>query len=257
MARDPFQCFYHCYTFNFDGFYGILFARHLRKNVTCTMIPCGQIVEFYTSVLILTTTVKITECQWKWTSLITGNKKVLLREGKMHTARRVASTRYPVPVGLPPILTSDLTWMGVPPSWWQGVSPSQVRTGGFPSSSPDGGVPHLRSGWGYPHQQHLIPLILTWDGVPPGIGTGWGYPSPNGDGWEYPPVRKDGFSLSIRMRYPLLCQEGWGYPPLIRKNEVSPHLELGPGQGDRHTEACQNIPFPRTPYAGDNERRVC
>ena len=55
---------------------------------------------------------------------IRANKKVLLRERKRHTARRVASTRYAVPVGAtppPPVLGSDLDGE-VPPS--HGTPPS-------------------------------------------------------------------------------------------------------------------------------------
>ena len=68
------------------------------------------------------------------TTYADGNKKVLLRERKRHTAHRVASTCCAVPVGGTPCpdLGSDLdvgylpfrSWMGVPPSWsWMGFSP--------------------------------------------------------------------------------------------------------------------------------------
>ena len=43
------------------------------------------------------------------------NKKVLLRERKRHTARRVASTRYTAPIGVP-LPSWDLTWTGGTPA---------------------------------------------------------------------------------------------------------------------------------------------
>ena len=55
------------------------------------------------------------------------NKKILLRERKRHTARRVASTRYAVPVGGTP------TWEDVPPIW-EGGTPLPGK--GAPSPPP-------------------------------------------------------------------------------------------------------------------------
>ena len=112
------------------------------------------------------------------------NKKVLLRERKRHTARRVSSApryagggRYPIP-GLG----------GVPHPRSKGGTPSQVwgvlspRSGGVPSPR-SGGLPSPRSGrgtpsqvWGVPHPDLVrrgYPLDLrwgtpqNWDGVPP------------------------------------------------------------------------------------------
>ena len=102
-----------------------------------------------------------------------GYKKVLLRERKMHTARRVASARYAAlfpDKGVPhPVLGR-----GTP-----GYTP--ILTWGYP-------LPHLDLGWGTP--LHLLdlgwdyrppppPPILTWeegnpfwpDGVPPWMWT--------------------------------------------------------------------------------------
>ena len=92
------------------------------------------------------------------------NKKVLLRERKRHTARRVVSTFSLVLTGYPPILTwprgGGYPARGNPgrvppiPSWLWGTLP------GYPQQ----GVPHPNLAWGYP----------TW--VPPA-----GYP-PAGPG---------------------------------------------------------------------------
>ena len=81
------------------------------------------------------------------------NKKVLLRECKRHTARRIASTRcggwvvppgggYPIPRWGTPHLGR-----GTPISWM--------------------GYPHLDLGWGTPH------LDLGWGTPPPGPGMGY------------------------------------------------------------------------------------
>ena len=68
-----------------------------------------------------------------------------------HTAHHIASIRYAVPIGVPPILTWDLTWMG--------------RGGG--THCPDLAWPMM----GYPHQEGGVPPdpspVLTWDGGTP------------------------------------------------------------------------------------------
>ena len=109
---------------------------------------------------------------WTGTRTRTGmNKKVLLRERKRHTTRRVASAHF-------------ADWGGVP---W--VTPCPRSGRGVPHSADRGdpilltrGYPHPRSGWGYlgvplswswmgypspPRQQNGIPPIQTWDGIPP------------------------------------------------------------------------------------------
>ena len=80
------------------------------------------------------------------------NKKVLLRERKRHTARRVVSTLYvvltgyPPPAGYPPVLT-----------WPGGTLP------GYPSDRvPPTRVPLQLDLAGYP------PPGWTWQGTPPG-----------------------------------------------------------------------------------------
>ena len=169
------------------------------------------------------------------------NKKVLLRERKRHTARRVASPRYAVPVGgTPPPPSWDLTWMGevlhpagggTPSCWREGVTPSQVWTGGAPHSA----------GWGtptwtwegvFPCQQDWVPWPWQLDGVPPTWtcegGTpsaGWGTPTWTWEGvTPPPPVSWMGYPPSA----------GWGTPP--------------PASVDRHLWK-QYLPYPAD--AGD------
>ena len=119
------------------------------------------------------------------------NKKVLLRERKRHTARRVSSARYagggyPIP-GLG----------GTPSQVWGGGYPIPGLVEGHPvpglgiTLSQVRGAPHPRSG-GYPIPGlGAVPLSqvwpggtqtwdgvppLTWDGVPPPARPGMGYP---------------------------------------------------------------------------------
>ena len=80
------------------------------------------------------------------------NKKVLPRERKRHTARRVASAHYAA--------LSNVWWGGVP----------QVPP---PPSKP---------GWGVPW---VPPTIQTWDGVPPRPEMGYPLPRPE---MGYPPT---------------------------------------------------------------------
>ena len=105
-----------------------------------------------------------------------GNKKVLLRERKRHTARRVVSTP-------PVVLTGHPTPAGYPPSW--------PGLGGYPTCVPPiltwpGGYP-VRGGYptwvcpiltcrGAPYLHSRVPPpILTWPG---GISLP-GYPPPS------------------------------------------------------------------------------
>ena len=112
------------------------------------------------------------------------NKKVLLRERKRHTARRVARARY-----------ADLLrvgWgtqshaRGVPSPRSRGV-PS-LRSGGYPIPGP-GGVPQPMSrggypglGWRVPHPRSRggTPSQVWWGvpGTPPSSRPGWGTPPP-------------------------------------------------------------------------------
>ena len=110
------------------------------------------------------------------------NKKVLLRERKRHTARRVASARY---------------------DGGGGGTPSQVQRG-YPVPGPGREVPHPRSregtlsqlrggtpsrpGWG----EGVPPSIQTWDGViPPWPDLGWGTPPPARPRMGYPHLPQD------------------------------------------------------------------
>ena len=124
------------------------------------------------------------------------NKKVLQRERRRHTARRVASTRCAVPVEVPPILGPDLD--GVPPSQvWMGYPPSRpgkrvlpcLDLGRrYPLPGLGKGVPtHLDLGRDTPHLDlervpspgpgRGYPLPGPWKGVPP--ISQMGVPSPN------------------------------------------------------------------------------
>ena len=103
---------------------------------------------------------------------IIDNKKVLLRERKRHTARRVASTHYAA------LSNPDRVWGGYPIQTWLGGTPGTPQTGmGYP---PEMGYPP-RPGMGYP---------LTWDRVPLYLDLGWGTPLPR-PGMVYPPPRPE------------------------------------------------------------------
>ena len=107
------------------------------------------------------------------------NKKVLLRERKRHTARRVVSTPsvvltgYPL-AGYPPILT----WLRGYPTWvppWQGTPPGRVP----PCPDLAGEYPIWVHPWqGTPRQGTLLgrvppgrvpPPGWTWQGTPLGV----------------------------------------------------------------------------------------
>ena len=98
------------------------------------------------------------------------NKKVLLRERKRHTARRVASARY---ADLSPDeggggVPHPVSWMRVPPiSTWDGV-PLIWIWDGVPHSGPGMGYPCLDLRWGIP----LCP-DLGWGTHPPNRGVTW------------------------------------------------------------------------------------
>ena len=110
------------------------------------------------------------------------NKKVLLRERKRQTTRRVASARFadvggvPHPVldrggtpsslggGYPRVLPPDLGW-GTTLSR-KGCPPPDL---GWSTPHPDLGQGTPRPGMGYPPRPGTgyPPLTQTWDGVPP------------------------------------------------------------------------------------------
>ena len=85
------------------------------------------------------------------------NKKVLLRERKRHTARRVVTIPSVVLTGYPPILT----WPGGYPAW--GVPYLGTPPAGYPLP---GRVPLA----GYPHPHQGTPLLPGR--VPPPAGPG-------------------------------------------------------------------------------------
>ena len=123
---------------------------------------------------------------------ISYNKKVLLRERKTHTARRVVSARYAALSNV--WVGGDTPYPGYPPPSRPGLgSPPHPRPGmGYPSPSrPGWGSPNLQGtpnlGWGTP------PTIQTWPQYPhptPDLGWGtphleWGTPQPD-LGWGTP-----------------------------------------------------------------------
>ena len=162
------------------------------------------------------------------------NKKVLLRESKRHTARRLASTCYNA---------LSIGWGGTPTSPGGGRFPRSANhpdlTGGVPhpvlvvgggtlgthhhpdlAGSTLGTCPPSRPGWGdpevpppsrpgtgypapipgigYPHSQTCdgVPPTKTWDGVSPSTQTLDRVPTP-------PPPRNGGQSENITIRHPL------------------------------------------------------
>ena len=118
------------------------------------------------------------------------NKKVLLRERKRHTARRVASTPYVVLTGYPPGQGTPPArvppWPGYPPGQGtpsQGTPPARVPPWpGYPVARVPQGTPPARvppcQGTplpGYPPQPGYPPWLdlagyppgWTWQGTPP------------------------------------------------------------------------------------------
>ena len=169
------------------------------------------------------------------------NKKVPLRERKRHTARRVVSTPsvvlpgYPprggtwtprgYPVRYPPQGSGTRTPQGYPVRYTpQGGT--QTPPGGYQSGTPQG----TRSG---------TPQGGTQSGPPGGVpGPPRGEPVryPPG-GVPGPPPLPHGILGNVAKHYGI-----WVPPPVDR-------------QIDGWTDACQNITFPRTTYAGGNETK--
>ena len=159
------------------------------------------------------------------------NKKVLLRERKRHTDRRLSSTSctvlswggggvlplpgvpHPDMVGGTPSHTGDTPsqFRGTP---WLGYPPVLTWPGGTPSQSGDTPHPDLAMVLPPPPQLDLArvppPPHWTWPGYPPPRWTWLGYSLP-------------------------------GVPPPL------PVV-------DRRTDTCQNITFPHTTYAVGNKR---
>ena len=136
------------------------------------------------------------------------NKKVLLRERKRHTARRVVSTPSVILTGYPPVLT-----------WPRGV-PCQGGTllGGTLLGVPYLGTPHPGPGapcqgvpcLGVPCRGYPTWVPPAWPGVPCWEGTLPGYPHPSWPGGY--PARGGN----------LLGGTQPGYPP----SRVPPHPDL-------------------------------
>ena len=117
---------------------------------------------------------QIMNCYWPHRVHYNDNKKVLLRERKRHTTRRVVNT--------PPLVLT-----GYPPSWpgqggtLPGYPPSRVPSQpGYPPSRvpPSQGIPHPPARVpptrvpplaGYPPRLDLAgyPPAWTWQGIPP------------------------------------------------------------------------------------------
>ena len=116
------------------------------------------------------------------------NKKVLLRERKRHTGRRVASAHYAALPngwgrGVPhPVLAVVLGYLSPPSRPGQGGTPT-IQTwlagGGTPNTPPPS----------RPGRAQVPPTIQTWDGVSPHPDQGWGTPhSQTCDGVPLPPT---------------------------------------------------------------------
>ena len=100
------------------------------------------------------------------------NKKVLLRERKRHTARRVVSTPSVVLTGYPPppsrVPPPVLTWWGVPYLGTAGYPPGRVRPpAGYPPPPPVSAPWHFGKccrqidGWKDRRvSKHYLPVVL-------------------------------------------------------------------------------------------------
>ena len=111
-----------------------------------------------------------------------------------------------------------------------------------------GGVPRPMSGGG---RQWQVPPPRSRGFPIPGLGATrthvWGGQVPPSQVWGVPHPMSGG--------YPDL---EWGTPPSRPGMGYPPHLRWGtpPASVDRYTDWCQNITFPRTTYAGGNQRTI-
>ena len=163
-----------------------------------------------------------------------GNKKLLLRERKRHTARRIASARY----------AALCNGGGGTPG--RGGTPSQVWVRGYPISGPGGishlrGVPHLRSG-GVPHHR-------SGEGTPSQVGRGVLHLRSGGTlGTPHHPDLVGGHPGTpypdLRWGTPYL-DLGWGTP--------YPDLRWILPPPPRKCEQTENITFPHPSDAGGNK----
>ena len=147
----------------------------------------------------------------------TRKKKVLLRSRRRHTAHRVASTHYAVPVGVPPpgprkggypILPMQiLTWNGIPPVLvvrWGYPHPNLRWSRSTPSWTWDGGTP-----------------ILTWNGgTSIEVWTNKLKTVPSLIPWMWAVTRKSscvstrGLLPAVK-QHPLSCLWKWGVPSVL------------------------------------------
>ena len=149
------------------------------------------------------------------------NKKVLLRERKRHTARRVVSTPSVVLTGYPPHLTGYPPGGGYPDLDLTGYPPG----GGTQSGTPPGGYPDPPGGYPvrYPRGGTRTPRGGTRSGTPPGGYpdldlTGYpprGVPGPGPD-WVPPPRGGVPGPPHCLMAFWEMLQSimGYGYPPV-------------------------------------------
>ena len=148
--------------------------------------------------------------------LINVNKKVLLRERKRHTARRVSSARYAEGGGVTPSQVGGYPVPGLGGTLFQ-VWEGRVgypRSRGYPVPGL-GGFPIQTWSGGYPRYP------LTWDGVPSNLR--WGTPLPD-LGWGTPPSQTwDGV--------PPPARPGMGYPPDLGRGTPPPQCWT-----DRHSQ---------------------
>ena len=177
-----------------------------------------------------------------------GNKKVLLRERKRHTARHVGSTPYVV-----------LSWLTPPPGGW--TWPPLLVAGPDPP----------RGGWTWP-----LPGSWTWPPPlaagpdPPPLGSwtwpppcNWTWPPPAAgpdppDNWTWPPPPRQlelsppgNWTWQLELTPPPLAADltppgswTWHPPPPPAGPDPPLRLDLTPPHVDRQTDTCQNITFP-------------
>ena len=150
-----------------------------------------------------------------------GNKKVLLRERKRHTARRAASVRYAGGGG--------------------GSTPSSHGGGGTP------GTPPTIQTWPGSLTLHTPHTIQTWDGVPPPHHHTWDGVHPHHQTWDEVPPTIQTWDGVLPPSY-----LGWGIPPTIQTWDGVPPP---PPMVNRQTFPSINIAFPRTTYASGNKAK--
>ena len=188
------------------------------------------------------------------------NKKVLLRERKRHTARRVASTPYVVLTGYPP-------WQGYPP----GRVPPQLDLAGYPPARvpPLARVPPQLDLAGYPPPGYPPTRVPPQPGPgrvppPPGYPPGRVPPPPPAGPGRVPPPAGPG-RVPPQGTPPARVPPQPGYSPAAPGRVPPPPAapwhsgkcckalwDTGTPPVDRQTDTCQNITFPRTTYAGGN-----